>query len=196
MIEENPQVNESLQKLLEELGLTEYYPQKLTYNDVIKLTEDALKDVNEKPSTLCELFWYFMRRLIGINSTIREKSSRVGQKKNRKWKKNEKERNDKKKRKPNEVEDEEITFSWDEDSTDEGTEDNEAKSQIDNEKEDAENVSNSVHPLDLIYIIFLCADDFLQQELADKMSKCQYAVPFILPSPAKKEDGSMNTILD
>ena len=39
-----------------------------------------------------------------------------------------------------------------------------------------------IHPLDLIYIVFLCADDFLRQELVDKMSKCQYAIPFILPA--------------
>ena len=193
--EELPQVNESVRKLLEELGLTEYYPQKLTYNDVIKITEDALTNVHQKPSTLPELPWYFLRRLIELNSAIREEGTIVGQKKERKRKKNEKERNDKKKRKLNEVEDEEITFSWDEDSTDEGTEDDEAKAQNNDEKEVSVNVINSVHPLDLIYIIFLCADDFLRQELADKMSKCQYAVPFILPSPAEKGNESMNTVL-
>ena len=30
-------------------------------------------------------------------------------------------------------------------------------------------------------IIMLCADDFLRKELIDKMVRCQYAVPFILP---------------
>ena len=40
----------------------------------------------------------------------------------------------------------------------------------------------TIHPFDLISAIFLCADDFLRQELADKMLQCQYAVPFILPS--------------
>ena len=43
-----------------------------------------------------------------------------------------------------------------------------------------------VHPLDLVYAIFLCADDFLRQELVDKMLKCQYAIPFILPQPKRK----------
>ena len=39
-------------------------------------------------------------------------------------------------------------------------------------------------------LYFLCADDFLRQELLEKMSRCQYAVPFILP-PAQRiqEDG-------
>ena len=42
----------------------------------------------------------------------------------------------------------------------------------------------------------MCADDFLRQELADKMSKCQYAVPFILPSADEIGDESQNQILD
>ena len=39
--ESNPAVKESVQSLLEDLGLTEYYPQKIGYGDVIKLTEEA-----------------------------------------------------------------------------------------------------------------------------------------------------------
>ena len=46
---------------------------------------------------------------------------------------------------------------------------------------------STIHPLDLIYIIFLCADDSLRQELADKMARCQYAVPIILPPPSNGE---------
>ena len=52
-----------------------------------------------------------------------------------------------------------------------------------------------IHPLDLVYIIFLCADDFLRQELADKMAKCQYAVPFILPPEEYRNIKSKNLIL-
>ena len=193
--EENVEVKEAVQSLLEDLGLTEYYPQKLGYGDVIKLTEDALKDVNEKPSTLTELPWYFMRRLIGLNSTIRERGSVVGQKKGKKRKRNKTKAKVEKKRRLSEVEDDEITFSWDDDSTDEEVEDKKARTQHSPEKKITGNVTNSVHPLDLIYIIFLCADDFLRQELADKMSKCQYAVPFILPSPAENGDQSQNTVL-
>ena len=52
-----------------------------------------------------------------------------------------------------------------------------------------------IHPLDLIYIVFLCCDDFLRQELADKMLKCQYAVPFVLPSPLVKDSCQKNLVL-
>ena len=247
--EQQPKAHETVQSLLEDLGLVEYYPQKITYGDVIKLTEDALKDVNEKPSTLRELPWYFLRRLIGLDSTIRENGSAIGKNNERKRKKNMGARKNKKRK----LSEEEISFSWDEDSTEErdpdcktqqiGNSDDSGKStlwgfmknlfsrkstieqketdeklrQVDNaqsdkndnnfaedtvcriqqvdRKEMTENVANSVHPLDLIYIIFLCADDFLRQELADQMSKCQYAVPFILPSPEEIAHESKNTIL-
>ncbi|KAF3686185.1 Interferon-induced very large GTPase 1 Very large-inducible GTPase-1 [Channa argus] len=38
-----------------------------------------------------------------------------------------------------------------------------------------------VNPLDLIVALFLCADSFLQQEMAVKMSMCQFSVPLLLP---------------
>ncbi|XP_051234761.1 up-regulator of cell proliferation-like [Dicentrarchus labrax] len=40
---------------------------------------------------------------------------------------------------------------------------------------------NEVNPLDLIVALFLCADSFLQQEMALKMSMCQFSVPLLLP---------------
>ena len=54
------------------------------------------------------------------------------------------------------------------------------------ESDDGYSSDSIVHPLDLIYCIFICADDFLRQELADKMTGCQYAVPFILPAPSNE----------
>ncbi|XP_061670998.1 up-regulator of cell proliferation [Syngnathoides biaculeatus] len=42
-------------------------------------------------------------------------------------------------------------------------------------------LENTVHPLDLIVGLFLCADSFLQQEMALKMSLCQFSVPLLLP---------------
>ena len=58
-------------------------------------------------------------------------------------------------------------------------------------KTDIDSQIHAVHPLDLIYTIFLCADDFLRQELTDKMSRCQYAVPFILPPPKQDQARSL-----
>lgn len=41
---------------------------------------------------------------------------------------------------------------------------------------------DGVNPLDLIVALFLCADSFLQQEMALKMSMCQFSVPLLLPN--------------
>ena len=48
--------------------------------------------------------------------------------------------------------------------------------------DDDQGMTNGIHPLDLEKIIMMCADDFLRQELTDKMIRCQYAVPFIVPT--------------
>ncbi|CDQ85993.1 unnamed protein product, partial [Oncorhynchus mykiss] len=42
--------------------------------------------------------------------------------------------------------------------------------------------SQEVNPLDLITALFLCSDGLLQQEMALKMSMCQFAVPLLLPN--------------
>ncbi|XP_036372560.1 interferon-induced very large GTPase 1-like [Megalops cyprinoides] len=41
---------------------------------------------------------------------------------------------------------------------------------------------NEVNPLDLVTALFLCSDSFLQQEMALKMSMCQFSVPLLLPN--------------
>ena len=84
----NGEVKESVRSLLKDLGLVEYYPQKLSYSDVIKVTEDTCKETNERPSSLQELPWFFLRRLIGLDSTIREKGSVIVKRNERKRKRN------------------------------------------------------------------------------------------------------------
>ncbi|XP_039465300.1 up-regulator of cell proliferation-like [Oreochromis aureus] len=39
-----------------------------------------------------------------------------------------------------------------------------------------------LNPLDIIAALFLCSDGFLQQEIALKMSMCQFSVPLLLPN--------------
>uniref|UniRef100_A0A3Q4GG15 Si:dkey-85k7.12 n=1 Tax=Neolamprologus brichardi TaxID=32507 RepID=A0A3Q4GG15_NEOBR len=39
-----------------------------------------------------------------------------------------------------------------------------------------------LNPLDIITALFLCSDGFLQQEIALKMSMCQFSVPLLLPN--------------
>nr|XP_004570736.2 up-regulator of cell proliferation [Maylandia zebra] len=44
------------------------------------------------------------------------------------------------------------------------------------------NTDDMVNPLDVITALFLCSDGFLQQEMALKMSMCQFSVPLLLPN--------------
>uniref|UniRef100_A0A4W5PBS2 Upregulator of cell proliferation n=1 Tax=Hucho hucho TaxID=62062 RepID=A0A4W5PBS2_9TELE len=51
--------------------------------------------------------------------------------------------------------------------------------------------SNVINPLDLITALFLCSDSFLQQEMVQKMSMCQFAVPLLLSNCDTKESTLM-----
>ncbi|KAM9398968.1 up-regulator of cell proliferation-like [Salvelinus alpinus] len=51
----------------------------------------------------------------------------------------------------------------------------------DTDESDSDN-SYVINPLDLITALFLCSDGFLQQEMVQKMSMCQFAVPLLLPN--------------
>ncbi|XP_078473967.1 interferon-induced very large GTPase 1-like [Lampetra planeri] len=42
-----------------------------------------------------------------------------------------------------------------------------------------------INPLDMITVVFLCADSFLQQVLMQKMAQCQFALPLLLPDSGK-----------
>uniref|UniRef100_A0A8K9XIP4 Up-regulator of cell proliferation-like n=1 Tax=Oncorhynchus mykiss TaxID=8022 RepID=A0A8K9XIP4_ONCMY len=57
---------------------------------------------------------------------------------------------------------------------------------FENLKSDSAN-SNVINPLDLITALFLCSDGFLQQEMVQKMSMCQFAVPLLLPNCDTKQ---------
>ncbi|XP_041635554.1 up-regulator of cell proliferation-like [Cheilinus undulatus] len=41
---------------------------------------------------------------------------------------------------------------------------------------------DKLNPLDIITALFLCSDGFVQQEMALKMSMCQFSVPLLLPN--------------
>ncbi|XP_023134871.1 up-regulator of cell proliferation-like [Amphiprion ocellaris] len=51
----------------------------------------------------------------------------------------------------------------------------------------ADDSDNKVNVLDLIVALFHCADSFLQQEMALKMSMCQFSVPLLLPYGNKSQ---------
>ncbi|KAM9765757.1 up-regulator of cell proliferation-like isoform 2-T2 [Menidia menidia] len=62
---------------------------------------------------------------------------------------------------------------------------------FDHEWDDEENSDTNINPLDLIVALFLCADNFLQQQMALKMSMCQISVPLLLPYGHKSQSSLM-----
>uniref|UniRef100_A0A3Q2U948 Up-regulator of cell proliferation-like domain-containing protein n=1 Tax=Fundulus heteroclitus TaxID=8078 RepID=A0A3Q2U948_FUNHE len=52
---------------------------------------------------------------------------------------------------------------------------------------DSQNDAEVFNPLDIITALFLCSDGFVQQELALKMSMCQFSVPLLLPNCDTKQ---------
>ncbi|XP_018428439.1 PREDICTED: up-regulator of cell proliferation-like [Nanorana parkeri] len=55
-----------------------------------------------------------------------------------------------------------------------------------------DDTSSTIHPLDVLCVLFHCSDSFLQQEIVTKLSMCQYAVPLLLPPVG---DGSHCTFM-
>ncbi|XP_072232485.1 up-regulator of cell proliferation-like [Leuresthes tenuis] len=49
------------------------------------------------------------------------------------------------------------------------------------------NTDDMINPLDIITALFLCSDGFVQQEMALKMSMCQFSVPLLLPNCDTKQ---------
>ncbi|KAM9836812.1 up-regulator of cell proliferation-like [Aulostomus maculatus] len=52
---------------------------------------------------------------------------------------------------------------------------------------DASTSGDTLNPLDIITALFLCSDGFVQQEMALKMSMCQFSVPLLLPNCDSKQ---------
>uniref|UniRef100_A0A671URR5 Si:dkey-85k7.12 n=1 Tax=Sparus aurata TaxID=8175 RepID=A0A671URR5_SPAAU len=50
-----------------------------------------------------------------------------------------------------------------------------------------EDSDDMLNPLDIITALFLCSDGFVQQEMALKMSMCQFSVPLLLPDCDTKQ---------
>ncbi|XP_071398071.1 interferon-induced very large GTPase 1-like isoform X2 [Centroberyx affinis] len=49
------------------------------------------------------------------------------------------------------------------------------------------NSGDMLNPLDIITALFLCSNGFVQQEMALKMSMCQFSVPLLLPNSDTKQ---------
>ena len=58
---------------------------------------------------------------------------------------------------------------------------------FDNDFDDSKPSGQSVHPVDGILALLLCANDFLRQDLMVRLNACQLAIPLILRDPISNE---------
>ncbi|XP_074479604.1 up-regulator of cell proliferation-like isoform X3 [Sebastes fasciatus] len=137
-----------LDMLLEDLGLEQFYPEKLSLRTILQLHERSITDEPAKCNS--DLPWYFLKKLMMVNVTARNVKCTPACESN----------------------------------CDAASE----KSEL-----DFDNLFDSMHsgdklnPLDIITALFLCSDGFVQQEMALKMSMCQFSVPLLLPNCDSKQ---------
>ncbi|XP_013763471.1 up-regulator of cell proliferation-like [Pundamilia nyererei] len=132
-----------LESLLEELGLKQYYREKLSLSRILEI---GMRTTTDEPAKCkSDLSWYFLQKLMMFNVTARNVK---------------------------------CTLECESNSDDEsGSKKFSLKSLV-----CSPNTDDMVNPLDIITALFLCSDGFLQQEMALKMSMCQFSVPLLLPS--------------
>ncbi|XP_043952755.1 up-regulator of cell proliferation-like [Gambusia affinis] len=131
-----------LETLLEDLGLDQFYKEKLSLSKILEINE---KIINEEPlKCKSDLSWYFLKKLMMVNVTARK-----------------------------------IKCT----STSESNSDDSLSDDFDfDDLLACPNEDDSLNPLDIITALFLCSDGFVHQELALKMSMCQFSVPLLLPN--------------
>ncbi|XP_039465303.1 up-regulator of cell proliferation-like [Oreochromis aureus] len=128
-----------LERLLEDLGLEQYYREKLSLSKILELKKRTITD--EPAKCKSDQLWHFLRKLMMVNVTARN-----------------------------------VTYTSECDSS---SDEESGSTEFDS---DSPNTDDKVNPLDIITALFLCSDGFLQQEMALKMSLCQFSVPLLLPN--------------
>ncbi|XP_035985125.1 up-regulator of cell proliferation-like [Fundulus heteroclitus] len=148
----------NLESILEDLGLEQYYKEKLSLSKILQINE---KTITDDPG-MCKsnVPMYFLKKLMMVNVTARTVKYVAC-----------------------DSEDSNIETKCDDasDSAECSFED----------LFDSPNDAEVFNALDIITALFLCSDGFVQQELALKMSMCQFSVPLLLPNCDTKQSTLM-----
>ncbi|XP_075943113.1 up-regulator of cell proliferation-like [Anarhichas minor] len=133
-----------LKSLMEDLGLEQLYPEKLSLSIILQIDEKTITDEPAKCNS--DLPWYFLKKLMMVNVTARNVKCTSA-----------------------------------------------CESNCNHPLLDLKNLVKStnsgdmLNPLDIITALFLCSDGFVRQEMALKMSMCQFSVPLLLPNCDTKQ---------
>ncbi|KAM6894196.1 up-regulator of cell proliferation-like [Lycodopsis pacificus] len=139
-----------LESLLEDLGLEQLYPEKLSLSTILQIDKKTITDEPAKCNS--NLPWYFLKKLMMVNVTARNVNC----------------------------------TSACESNVDAASGETELEFEFD-DLFDNLNLGDMLNPLDIITALFLCSDGFVRQEMALKMSMCQFSVPLLLPNCDTKQ---------
>ncbi|XP_029937487.1 up-regulator of cell proliferation-like [Myripristis murdjan] len=137
-----------LKSTLEDLGLEQYYTEKLTLSTVLQIDERIF--AQESAKCYSDLPWCFLRKLMMVNGTARNMKC--------------------------------TTLCDSNHVASSGSAAFDLDELVKNSKS-----GDMLNPLDMITALFLCSDGFVQQEVALKMSMCQFSVPLLLPNSDKNQ---------
>ncbi|XP_054457136.1 up-regulator of cell proliferation-like isoform X2 [Anoplopoma fimbria] len=137
-----------LETLMEDLGLEQLYPEKLSLSTILQIDQKTVTDEPAKCNS--DLPWYFLKKLMMVNVTARNSKCTSAC---------------------------ESNF---------GAASGKTELNFDNLLESL-NLGDRLNPLDIITALFLCSDGFVRQEMALKMSMCQFSVPLLLPNCDTKQ---------
>ncbi|XP_054457807.1 interferon-induced very large GTPase 1 [Anoplopoma fimbria] len=137
-----------LESLMEDLGLEQLYPEKLSLSIILQIDQKTITDEPAKCNS--DLPWYFLKKLMMVNVTARNVKCTAAC---------------------------ESNF---------GAASGKTELDFDNLFESL-NSGDMLNPLDIITALFLCSDGFVRQEMALKMSMCQFSVPLLLPNCDTKQ---------
>ena len=173
------------------LGLTDFYPQKLTLQQALQIREDTLKDSWQ--CTDPKLFPFFiLQKIMAFDYKSRAKLSSI------------------KKQSSTLKEDEDSSDTEDEESSVSEAEDSDAYLTADDDESISDHMhtkktahetptkntdsdsdeslmsyseTKTIHPMDGLLALLHCSDNFLRQDLMSRLATCQLAIPLLLPDP-------------
>ncbi|XP_054997729.1 interferon-induced very large GTPase 1-like [Sorex araneus] len=153
--------NRILLELLQRLGLTDKFPQKMTRADFHLIYKMSVH--NNKPSNEQELPFHFLQKLLMLDYGLRylicdndqEIESQISS----------------------------VTLNHGNETFDPFEDDFE-----DSDNAISATISRAnIHPMDIQMSILHCADDFARQYILGKLSICQFALPLLVPNPCNSQ---------
>ncbi|XP_005755103.1 up-regulator of cell proliferation-like [Pundamilia nyererei] len=146
-----------LESLLEDVGLEQYYGEKLSLSQVREINK---KTITVGPSKCkADVPWHVLKKLLMFDATARNTDDDGSKDAN-------------------------PSFGLEVPKCD----DKSASTDLDfDDLFESPNTDDMLNPLDIITALFLCSDGLVQQEMALKMSMCQFSVPLLLPNCDTKQ---------